>query len=257
MHFVTDAEECGGKVISMFVVPLGASRLVHQWHLFCLSSLVPFLESTKIQSQCCGCSCHSLLLFTRTAQTNSATHISFEDSTTRIFLVSSLFSQISPSKPSLTALLPLFVKTEIMREQHVSSYCTALCLSKKTQAAPWQLTTHSQLSNATEPPKRPLFNVTRWHCVMQAKQSDMICSDSLLKWKHCTYDGHCCTENWGRVCRELARKWSPPWFCAAGCNHQELLGWNFITSFISWFILPHKITNVPPRQALKMLCHSY
>lgn len=167
-----------------------------------------------------------------TAQkTKAASPIVFEDSATRILLVSSLFSRISTSKPSLAALLPLFVKSEIMRQQHVSSYYTALCLSKKTQAAPWQLTTHSQLSNAAEPPKRPLFNVTRWHCVMQAKQSDMICSDSLLKWKHCTCDSHCCTENWGRVCRELARKWSPPWFCAAGLE---------LYHFIHIFLWPYK-----------------
>lgn len=99
-----------------------------------------------------------------------------------------------------------FVKTEIMRQQRVSSCCIALFHNKKTWAAPWQLTTHSQLSNATKPPKRTLFNVTRWHCVMQAKQSDMICSDSLLKWKHCTCDNHCSTENWGRICHELALK---------------------------------------------------
>lgn len=99
----------------------------------------------------------------------------------------------SPSEASPTALLPLFVKREITREQHVSSY-TALCLSKNTQAAPWQLTTHSQLSNAAEPPKRPLFIVTRWHFVMQAKHCDLICWDSLLKWKYCTCVSHCCSE---------------------------------------------------------------
>lgn len=101
---------------------------------------------------------------------------------------------ISPSELSPTALLPLFDKTEIISEQHVSSYYAVLCLSKNTQAAPWQLTTHSQLSNAAKPPKRPLFNVTRWHCVMQAKHCDMICSDSLLKWKYCSSGGHCCTK---------------------------------------------------------------
>lgn len=82
-----------------------------------------------------------------------------------------------------TALLPLFVQTEIKREQHVSSYYSALRLSKNTQAAPWQLTTHSQLCNAAKPPKRPLFNVTRWHCVMQAKHRDMICRDSHVEIK--------------------------------------------------------------------------
>lgn len=193
--------------------------------------LVPFLETTKIKSQRCDCSCHILLLFTHRAQTNAASHTFFEDGVTHIPLSSpfSRSSQISPSKPSLTALLPLFVKTEIIREQHVSSYYTALCLSKNTQAALWQLTTHSQLSNVAEPQKRPLFNVTRWHCVMQAKHFDMICWDSLLKWKYCTCGGHCCTENGGRVCRELAMKWSPPCFCAAGCDHPVLLVWDFIT----------------------------
>lgn len=139
------------KVNSVSVVAHWDSHLLHVVrNLFCLSSLVPFLECSEINSQCCSCSCHSLLLFMHTAQTDSATHVSSEDSTTRIFLVSSLFSWISPSKPSLTALLPLFVKTEIMREQHVSSYYTALCLSQMTQAAPWQLTTHSELSNASK-----------------------------------------------------------------------------------------------------------
>lgn len=146
--------------------------------------LVPFLETIKMKSQCCDCSCHSLLLFMHTARTNAGTQIRlfffWGCSVTHILLVSSSYAQISPSEPSPTALLPLFVKTEIMREQHVSSCYTALCLSKNTQAAPWQLTTHSQLSNAAaELPKRPLFNVTRWHCVMQAKHCDMICWDSL------------------------------------------------------------------------------
>lgn len=187
-------------------------------------------------------------------KTKAASPIFFEDRATRILLVSSLFSPFFvfffTSKPSLAALLPLFVKSEIMRQQHVSSYYTALCLSKKTQAAPWQLTTHSRLSNAAEPPKRPLFNVTRWHCVMQAKQSDMICSDSLLKWKHCTCDGHCCTENWDRDCRELARRWSG--FVLQGTNHQMLLGWNYITLFISlydlirpWMPHPDRLLKAP------------
>lgn len=57
-------------------VTLGASRLVHLGrYLLRLSSLVPILESTKIQSQRCGCSCHSKLLFTHTTQTDSAMHI--------------------------------------------------------------------------------------------------------------------------------------------------------------------------------------
>lgn len=125
---------------------------------------------------------------------------------------------ISPSELSPTALLPLFDKTEAIREQHVSSYYAVLCLSKNTQAAPWQLTTHSQLSNAANPPKRPLFNVTRWHCVMQAKHCDMICSDSLFKWKYCTCGGHGCTDD--AACLELDMERSPPSFRAWGCNHQ-------------------------------------
>lgn len=91
-------------------------------------------------------------------------------------------------------------------------FIVSLCVSAKkrekgreTRVAPWQLTTHSWLSNATEPPKRPLFNVTRWHCVMQAKHSDMICTDSLLKRKHCTCDSH--REPGAGVCRGLAAKW--------------------------------------------------
>lgn len=140
-----------------------------------------------------------------------------------------------------------------MREQRVSSYYAALCLSKNTQAAPWQLTTHSQLSNAAEPPKRPLFNVTRWHCVMQAKHFDMICWDSLLKRKYCTCGGQRCAENRGRVCHELDMKWSPPCFCAQGCFRQVPLVWDFSTSFVSWFILSYKITNIPPRQPHKCI----
>lgn len=62
----------------------------------------------------------------------------------------SVSSETRRSEPSPTALLPLFVKIEITREQHVSSYYAALCLTKNTQAAPWQLTTHSQLSNASK-----------------------------------------------------------------------------------------------------------
>lgn len=78
---------------------------------------------------------------------------------------------------------------------------------------------------------------------------DMICWDSLLKRKYCTRGGHCCTENGGRVCRGLAMKWSPPCFCAPGCDHKVPLVWGFITSFISWFTPSYKITNVPPGQA--------
>lgn len=152
--------------------------------------------------------------------------------------------KISPFKPSPTALLPLFVKSEIMREEHVSSYYTALCLSKNTQAAPWQLTTHSQLSNAAEPPKRPLFNVTRWHCVMQAKHCDMICPDSLLKWKYCTCGGHCCPENGGRICCESDMVSSPILMSLRVWSPNAVGG--VLYSYLDLH-MPYKITNYPDR----------
>lgn len=160
------------KVTSVFESRLWASHLAHLVRN--LFFLVPFLENTNIKSQRWGCSCQSPLLFTSTAQTDSATHISlflfhWGKNHKHLSHPRCCCSWISFSKPSAAALLPLFVKTEMMREEHVSSFYVALCLSKKTWAAPWQLTTHSWLTNATEPPKRPLFNVTRWHCVMQAK----------------------------------------------------------------------------------------
>lgn len=122
---------------------------------------------------------------------------------------------------------------------------------QNTQAAPWQLTTHSQLSNAAQAPKRPLFNVTRWHCVMQAKYCDMICRDSLLKWKYCTCGGHCCPKNQGRMCRESDMLPSPL-KCARGCSHQELLVVRYTHILIYRCLVKSKTTQTGSH----MLCHS-
>lgn len=97
------------------------------------------------------------MLFTQTVQTKAAKQEESHRISSNLTSLLFLLLKDSPSEASTTALLPLFVKTEIMKEQNVSSYYTALCLSKNTRAAPQQLTTHSQLSNAAEPPKRPLL----------------------------------------------------------------------------------------------------
>lgn len=107
----------------------------------------------------------------------------------RHILLLRVSSKTFPIKASTNALLALFGKTHITREQNVSSYYTALCLSKNTRASPWQLTTHSEMTNAAVHPKRPLFNVTRWHHVVQVKHWDLICTDILLKGNHCTCEG--------------------------------------------------------------------
>ena len=109
----------------MFVVTL-SQPVVTSCHksLLSLSSWCHFfLETPQIKSQ--------LLLLLLSIVVYAHKHLRIGSHS--LFIVPLRFL---PSEPSSAALLPLFVKTDIMREQRVSSYYTALCLSEHTQAAP-------------------------------------------------------------------------------------------------------------------------
>lgn len=121
---------CGSTLSQPFSAPCQkSSPSLPLWcHFWKAQRSHPSAAAAPVTPYCCLCTQHKKQMQPRLYFLRIVPHA--------FFLVSSLFSQISTSKPSLAALLPLFVKSEIMRQQRVSSYYTALCLSKKTQAAP-------------------------------------------------------------------------------------------------------------------------
>lgn len=125
---------CSNSVV--FVATLGASRLLHLVrNLFCFSSRCHFW---KPQTTVPVFSCPALLLFMHADNRQMQPQVfrgHYHAHPSSIFISFSLLQDFS-LEPSPSSLLPLFVKAEIMREQHVSSYYTTLCLSKNTQAAP-------------------------------------------------------------------------------------------------------------------------